>query len=191
MGCNEKGSAPQTLLAAVTENSATLPNISISNPNDNIKQKQSEIINRINDMKKAETTTIATTQNALDDFAIQITRASENGNLVVVNKNKAVQMLTAIGVQPAEASNILNLAKDSIANLNEDVKYSTSAYKSSSTNQLLSIDSKEFPQPTPEATFDNGATKGIIFPVSQNVKPFSLSNEGQQRQRFAKKAETS
>ena len=44
----EKGSVPQTLLAAVTENSAALPIDSISNPDENVKQKQLDIINNTN-----------------------------------------------------------------------------------------------------------------------------------------------
>ena len=52
--------------------------------------------------------------------------------------------------------------------------YITSAYKKSSTNQLLNIDSIESPQPTPEATFDSGATNDILSPSPKNVK-FSLS----------------
>lgn len=54
--------------------------------------------------------------------------------------------------------------------------YITSAYKKSSTNQLLNIDSKESPQPTPEATFDSGATTDSIAPLPENVNTqFSLS----------------
>ena len=48
----------------------------------------------------------------LDDFASQINRAADSGKLVVINKNKAEQMLATIGIQPAEVSRILNLAKD-------------------------------------------------------------------------------
>ncbi len=58
----------------------------------------------------------------LDDFAKRIVGASKNGKLVVINKSKVEQMLTAIGVQPAEALNILNLAKDSISPVAENVK---------------------------------------------------------------------
>ena len=56
-----------------------------------------------------------------DDFATQITRAAESGKLVVTNKNKAEQMLATIGIQPAEVSRILNLAKDSLAQKGEIV----------------------------------------------------------------------
>ncbi len=48
--------------------------------------------------------------------------------------------------------------------------YITSAYKKSSTNQLLNIDSVESPQPTPEATFDSSATDGIIHQEKPIVK---------------------
>ncbi|MBO7310573.1 MAG: hypothetical protein J6U86_04195, partial [Clostridia bacterium] len=43
-----------------------------------------------------------------------------------------------------------------------------SAYKKSSTNQLLNIDSTESPQLTPEASFDSSATKSIVT----QEKPF-------------------
>ncbi len=54
--------------------------------------------------------------------------------------------------------------------------YITSAYKKSNTNQLLNIDLKESPQPTPEATFDNSVTNDSIAPLPKNVK-YSLSAE--------------
>jgi len=54
----------------------------------------------------------------------------KSGKLVVTNKNKAEQMLTTIGIQPAEVSRILNLAKDSIPQNGKNVKplFSLSAY---------------------------------------------------------------
>ena len=57
----------------------------------------------------------------LDDFAKRIKGAAEEGKLVVINKNKAEQMLATIGIQPAEVSRLLNLAKDSIAPLPKNV----------------------------------------------------------------------
>ena len=58
----------------------------------------------------------------LDDFASRITAAARDGKLVITNKNKAEQMLTTIGVQPAEVSNIINLASDSLSQANQNVK---------------------------------------------------------------------
>ena len=59
--------------------------------------------------------------------------------------------------------------------------YITSAYKKSSTNQLLNIDSNESPQPTSETSFDSGATKHIIKrdvpKVKKQLKKDSLGNE--------------
>ena len=56
--------------------------------------------------------------------------------------------------------------------------YITSAYKKSSTNQLLNIDSKESPQPTPEATFDSGATTNSLTHLSKKVNTkFSISTD--------------
>ncbi len=56
--------------------------------------------------------------------------------------------------------------------------YIVSAYKKSSTNQLLNIDSEESPQLTPEASFDSGATNDSIAPIPENVKTdFSLSSD--------------
>ena len=40
-----------------------------------------------------------------------IIKAANDGKLVVLNEKKAEQMLGAIGIQPSEASNILDLAK--------------------------------------------------------------------------------
>lgn len=51
----------------------------------------------------------------LDDCAAQIANAAENGRLVVINENKAKQILASIGVQPSEQSRILSLAKERIS----------------------------------------------------------------------------
>ena len=62
----------------------------------------------------------------LADIVTQITRAAETGRLVITNKNKAEQMLATIGIQPAEVSRILNLAKGSLSQPEADVKQNSS-----------------------------------------------------------------
>ena len=57
----------------------------------------------------------------LDDFAKRIEQAADSGKLVVINKNKAEQMLATIGIQPAEVSRILNLAKDILSQEEDSV----------------------------------------------------------------------
>ena len=59
---------------------------------------------------------------AWDDIVARITRAAEEGRLVVINKNKAAEMLATIGVQPSEVSRILDLAKETLSQAEEDVK---------------------------------------------------------------------
>lgn len=51
----------------------------------------------------------------LDDFIEQISKAAEAGKLVIINKNKANDLLAPIGIQSSERSRIINLAKDSIS----------------------------------------------------------------------------
>ena len=63
----------------------------------------------------------------LDDMGRRIVAAAEEGKLVVVNKNKVEQMLTTIGIQPAEVSRVLNLAKTNITQLDTSVKSQKSA----------------------------------------------------------------
>ena len=58
----------------------------------------------------------------LDDCISMIKKAADEGKLIVINKNKAENMLATIGVQPSEVSNILNLTKDSLSQSDEDVK---------------------------------------------------------------------
>ncbi len=50
----------------------------------------------------------------LKDFAIQLERAAKKGKLIIIDKNKATDMLARIGVQPAERTSILDLAKSNI-----------------------------------------------------------------------------
>ena len=66
----------------------------------------------------------------LDDFVKQITKSADNGTLVIINKNKANDLLAPIGIQPSQRSKIINLAKDSISQNSEkssgNAKYSLS-----------------------------------------------------------------
>ncbi len=55
----------------------------------------------------------------LDDFIKRITESAESGNLVIINKNKANDLLAPIGIQPSQRSRIINLAKDSISQYSE------------------------------------------------------------------------
>ena len=57
-----------------------------------------------------------------DGFAARIQEAADGGKLVVTNKNKAEQMLAAIGIQSSEASSVLDLAKDSLSQNSDAVK---------------------------------------------------------------------
>lgn len=55
-----------------------------------------------------------------DDFTKRMKKAAENGNLVVTNKNKAINMLATIGIQTSEVSRIFDLVKNSIAQVYEE-----------------------------------------------------------------------
>ena len=75
-----------------------------------------------NQIMESNTVNLIKSVYPLDDFASQIVAAARDGKLVITNKNKAEQMLTTIGVQPAEVSNIINLARDSLSQANQNVK---------------------------------------------------------------------
>ena len=68
-----------------------------------------------NQQMESDTVNLVKSVYPWDDFADRIKRYAEAGSLVVTNKNKVEQMLTTIGIQPAEVSRLLNLAKDSIS----------------------------------------------------------------------------
>lgn len=59
----------------------------------------------------------------LDDISQRIINNAEQNKLIVINKNKAKNMLATIGIQPSEVSRILNLSNNSLSQGNEDVKF--------------------------------------------------------------------
>lgn len=59
----------------------------------------------------------------LDDISQRIINNAEENKLIVINKNKAKNMLATIGIQPSEVSRILNLSNNSLSQGNEDVKF--------------------------------------------------------------------
>ncbi len=70
-----------------------------------------------------------------DDFAQRIRRVAESGSLVVTNKNKAEQILRTIGIQPAEVSRMLNLAKTTISQPGPAVNPRSPILQSTATNE--------------------------------------------------------
>ncbi len=81
-----------------------------------------------NQKMESDTVNIVKSVYPLDDFVARITKEAEGGKLVLLNKNKAEQMLATIGIQPSEVSRIVSLAKGSLSQQNENVKkYSLSA----------------------------------------------------------------
>ena len=51
----------------------------------------------------------------LDDFAVQIEKAANNGKLVIINKDKANKLLAPIGIQSSKRSRIISLAKSTLS----------------------------------------------------------------------------
>ncbi len=99
-----------------------------------------------------------------DDFANRITKAAENGSLVIVNKNKVEQMFATIGVQPSEVSRIIDLARDSISQTAQDVNTNS---ENSRKNSL-----------SPEGYADTTGrflSKDIIAPMAaqENIAPIA------------------
>lgn len=73
----------------------------------------------------------------LDDIAQRIINNAEQNKLIVINKNKAKNMLTTIGIQPSEVSRILNLSNNSLSQENKDVKYQFGGRKAETANNSL------------------------------------------------------
>ena len=70
-----------------------------------------------------------------------ISGAAEEGKLVVINENKAAEMLVTIGVQPSEVSCILDLAKDTLSQVGQEVKqFSVSDKQTETEDEDQSID---------------------------------------------------
>ena len=89
-----------------------------------------------NQQMESDTVNLVKSAYPLDDIAQRITKAAEDGKLVITNKNKAEQMLATIGIQPAEVSRILNLAKGSITQQEGTVNKKYSLSKDSDGKQL-------------------------------------------------------
>ncbi len=68
-----------------------------------------------NQSMESDTVNLIKSVYPLDDIGSRLSKAAQEGKLVVTNKNKAEQMLTTIGVQPAEVSNIISLAKNNLS----------------------------------------------------------------------------
>ena len=115
---------------------------------------------------ETDTVNLAKSAYPLKDFINQIVRAAESGKLIVTNKNKAAEMLTTIGIQPAEVSNILNLAKDSISQSDDSVKEQFSIKRDSALDglaeeELLEIAYKASEGLDKEAIFDDYDTEEL------------------------------
>ncbi len=68
-----------------------------------------------NQQMEKDTVNLIKSVYPLDDFIVRIVTSAEKGNLVIINKNKAEQILATIGVQPSEVSRIVSLAKSSLS----------------------------------------------------------------------------
>ncbi|MBE6693382.1 MAG: hypothetical protein E7589_01270 [Ruminococcaceae bacterium] len=89
-----------------------------------------------------------------DDFADRLVKAAEQGMLVIINKNKAEQMLATIGIQPSEVSRIVDLAKDIVTY--SDSKVNTPSKKFSVDDANTGIE--------PFTSMDEYAVEGEILP---------------------------
>ena len=144
-------------------------------------------VNRDHDMDDGKVNLVKSVY-PYDDFASQITRAAESGKLVVINKNKAEQMLATIGVQPSELSRILNLAKGSLSQQTDSVKgklsYSSIANsffedETLSTEEFLSRDYHE-------TEFYKQYTEDCISNMRQTMEGFDESKVDEYRESIRK-----
>ena len=93
----------------------------------------------------------------LDDFANMIQKNAENGQLVIINKNKADDLLAPIGIQPSQRSRIINLARDSLSQVSDNVNENQQNNNGNQQNNAetkkslkLSADAKKVLEENPE-----------------------------------------
>ena len=103
----------------------------------------------------------------LDDFIERITRSAEQGKLVLINKNKAEQMLATIGIQPSEVSRIINLTKSIISQNSEKSIGNTKFSLSDSDGKQLTKEQSEYFKDS-KMRDDNGNLK-VMYHGSQDA----------------------
>jgi len=86
----------------------------------------------------------------LDDFANIIRKNAENGKLVIINKNKANDLLAPIGIQPSQRSRIINLAKSSLSQVSDNVNENQQNNAEIKKSLKLSPDAKKVLEENPE-----------------------------------------
>ena len=103
----------------------------------------------------------------LDDFINRITKSAEDGKLVVINKNKAEQMLATIGIQPSEVSRIISLTKSIISQNSEKSTENTKFSLSDSDGKKLTKEQSEYFKDS-KMRDDNGNLK-VMYHGSQDA----------------------
>ncbi len=92
-----------------------------------------------NQQMENDTVNLVKSVYPLDDFVSQIAKAAETGSLVIINKNKAEQMLATIGIQPSKVSHIVSLSKHTISqkaqSVNTGISENGPAYSDSFINR--------------------------------------------------------
>ena len=112
-----------------------------SYPMNDTKGQASYIIGGVwqNQQMENDTVNLVKSVYPLDDFVSQIAKAAETGSLVIINKNKAEQMLATIGIQPSKVSHIVSLSKHTISqkaqSVNTGISENGPAYSDSFINR--------------------------------------------------------
>lgn len=121
----------------------------------------------------------------LDDFINRITESAESGNLVILNKNKANDLLAPIGIQPSQRSRIIDLAKDSISQYSEKSSGSDTqnrkSYKITDSEYLSAIengDTETAQRLVDEAAKRAGYQYKLYHQTSNDFTVFNVEHKG-------------
>ena len=108
---------------------------------------------------------------------------AEQNKLIVINKNKAKNMLTTIGIQPSEVSRILNLSNNSLSQGNEDVNGETRSDLRYAIDDVIDFTSTKLnrkKESTPYGQHKESIRSGMLSNNTVPYKSYNVNNNSMQ-----------
>ena len=109
--------------------------------------------------------------------------SAEQNKLIVINKNKAKNMLTTIGIQPSEVSRILNLSNNSLSQGNEDVNGETRSDLRYAIDDVIDFTSTKLnrkKESTPYGQQKESIRSGMLSNNTVPYKSYNVNNNSMQ-----------